>query len=128
MQTLIIVLYTLSLTVIFLYSLAQLNLLFNYLKAKKKTDNAPVYDLDNPDEIPFVTIQLPLYNELYVVKRLLDNISKMDYPTNKMEIQVLDDSTDESLTETRKLINNLRLDGLPIKHITRTNYYQKNMI
>ncbi|WP_405329882.1 cellulose synthase family protein [Leeuwenhoekiella sp. LLG6367-2.1] len=121
MQTLIIVLYTLSLTVIFLYSLAQLNLLFNYLKAKKKTDNAPVYDLDNPDEIPFVTIQLPLYNELYVVKRLLDNISKMDYPTNKMEIQVLDDSTDESLTETRKLINNLRLEGLPIKHITRTN-------
>ena len=88
MQTLIIVLYTLSLTVIFLYSLAQLNLLFNYLKAKKKTDNAPVYDLDNPDEIPFVTIQLPLYNELYVVKRLLDNISKMDYPTNKMEILI----------------------------------------
>ncbi|MDP5045235.1 MAG: glycosyltransferase family 2 protein [Leeuwenhoekiella sp.] len=121
MQTIIIILYTLSLTVIFLYSLAQLNLLFNYFKAKKKIDNSPVYDLSNPEETPFVTIQLPLYNELYVVERLLVNIAKIDYPKDKLEIQVLDDSTDESLAATRILIDDLKAKGLPIHHITRTN-------
>ncbi|WP_028376515.1 cellulose synthase family protein [Leeuwenhoekiella sp. MAR_2009_132] len=121
MQTIIIILYTLSLTVIFLYSLAQLNLLFNYFKAKKKIDNSPVYDLSNPEETPFVTIQLPLYNELYVVERLLVNIAKIDYPKDKLEIQVLDDSTDESLAATRILIDDLKARGLPIHHITRTN-------
>ncbi|MFI8377243.1 cellulose synthase family protein [Leeuwenhoekiella sp. NPDC079379] len=121
MQTIIIILYTLSLTVIFLYSLAQLNLLFNYFKAKKKIDNSPVYDLSNPEQTPFVTIQLPLYNELYVVERLLVNIAKIDYPKNKLEIQVLDDSTDESLAATQILIDDLKAKGLPIHHITRTN-------
>ncbi|MGO4912706.1 cellulose synthase family protein [Leeuwenhoekiella sp. W20_SRS_FM14] len=121
MQTIIIILYTLSLTVIFLYSLAQLNLLFNYFKAKKKIDNSPVFDLSNPIETPFVTIQLPLYNELYVVERLLVNIAKIDYPKDKLEIQVLDDSTDESLAATRILIDDLKAKGLPIHHITRTN-------
>ena len=121
MQTAIVIIYTLALTVIFLYSLAQLNLLLNYLKAKKKNDDAPVFDFSKAEEIPFVTVQLPLYNELYVVERLLENISKLDYPKNKLEIQVLDDSTDESLQTTRNTIEALKAEGVPIQHITRTN-------
>ncbi|MEE3148243.1 MAG: cellulose synthase family protein, partial [Bacteroidota bacterium] len=121
MQTAIVIIYTLALTVIFLYSLAQLNLLFNYLKAKKKKDDAPVFNFSNAEEIPFVTIQLPLYNELYVVERLLDNIAQIDYPLDKLEIQVLDDSTDESLQTTQRKIEALQAAGIPIKHITRTN-------
>lgn len=117
----ILFVYSLSIVLIFLYGLAQLNLLINYLKSKKKLDKAPKFDFTNPDEIPFVTIQLPLYNEKYVVERLLISISKLDYPREKLEIQVLDDSTDESVIETRKIIKELYNSGLDIKHLTREN-------
>ncbi len=96
----IIIIYSIALILIFLYSLAQLNLLFNYLKAQKLVDKSPKFNFNNPDEIPYVTIQLPVYNELYVMERLLDNIAQMDYPKDKLEIQVLDDSTDESVKST----------------------------
>jgi cellulose synthase/poly-beta-1,6-N-acetylglucosamine synthase-like glycosyltransferase len=49
---------------------------------------------------PYVTIQLPIYNEKYVVERLLTTIAEMDYPKHLLEIQVLDDSTDDSVVET----------------------------
>ena len=117
----ILFLYSLSIVLIFLYGLAQLNLLINYLRSKKKQDNAPKFDFKNPNEIPFVTIQLPLYNEKYVVERLLLSISKLEYPREKLEIQVLDDSTDESVIATKTIINALQLSGLDIKHLTRVN-------
>ena len=79
-----------------MYALAQLNLLYNYLSSKKKHDNCETFDLNNPSEVPFVTVQLPVFNEMYVMERLLDNIALLDYPKDKLEIQVLDDSTDET--------------------------------
>ncbi|GGF82138.1 cellulose synthase family protein [Wenyingzhuangia marina] len=110
---------------VFFYALAQLNLLFNYLKAKKKDkkglDNSPKFDLNNPDEIPYVTIQLPVFNEKYVMKRLLKNIALLDYPREKLEIQVLDDSTDETVIKTKERVDKLAATGLDIIHITRTN-------
>ena len=117
----IIIIYSIALILIFLYSLAQLNLLFNYLKAQKLEDKSPKFNFNNPDEIPYVTIQLPVYNELYVMERLLDNISQMDYPKDKLEIQVLDDSTDESVKSTSKQIGELKKSGLDIKHVKRVN-------
>lgn len=121
LETFIIILYSTALVLIFLYALAQLNLLFNYLAAQKKETKVPKLDLSNPDEIPFVTIQLPVYNELYVMERLLDNIAEIDYPKDKLEIQVLDDSTDESLESTAKQIQMLQQKGLDIQHILREN-------
>jgi len=121
LETLVIVLYTISLLLIFMYSLAQLNLLFNYLSSKKVKDDSPKFDLSNPDEIPYITIQLPVYNEMYVMERLLDNIAKIDYPKDKLEIQVLDDSTDETVETTLKHVQQLQSTGLDIKHITRTD-------
>jgi len=118
-ETIIIVVYTISLILIFMYALAQLNLLFNYLASKRKTKEGDTFDFSKPDEIPFVTIQLPVYNEMYVMERLLDNIAKIDYPHDKLEIQVLDDSTDETVETTRKQVESLRVNGLDIKHITR---------
>ncbi|WP_418382297.1 cellulose synthase family protein [Wenyingzhuangia fucanilytica] len=110
---------------VFFYSLAQLNLLFNYLKAKKNEkkglDNSPKFDLNNPDEVPYVTIQLPVFNEKYVMKRLLKNIALLDYPREKLEIQVLDDSTDETVIKTKERVEKLADTGLDIVHITRTN-------
>ncbi|GGW34079.1 cellulose synthase family protein [Arenibacter certesii] len=118
---LIITVYSVSLLLIFFYSLAQLNLLVNYLGQKRKNKEAPKYNLLDPKEIPFVTIQLPVYNEEYVMERLLDNIAKIEYPKSKLEIQVLDDSTDESVLETAKRIEALQETGLDIQHIRRTN-------
>jgi len=121
LETIIIIVYSTALILIFMYALAQLNLLFNYLSAQKKQDKAPKFDFSNPDEIPLVTIQLPVYNELYVMERLLENISKIDYPKDKLEIQVLDDSTDESLETTVAHIKVLQLTGLNIQHVLRDN-------
>jgi cellulose synthase/poly-beta-1,6-N-acetylglucosamine synthase-like glycosyltransferase len=102
-----------------MYALTQFNLLLNYLSSKKLIDKAPKFNFENVNEIPFVTIQLPVYNELYVMERLLNNIVEIDYPHNKLEIQVLDDSTDESLISTAEQIKKLQLNGLDIKHIRR---------
>ena len=105
LESLIIVIYSTALILIFMYALAQLNLLLNYLNANKIKNDSPKFDLSNPNEIPFVTIQLPVYNEMYVMHRLLDNIVKIDYPIDKLEIQVLDDSTDESVKSTAEQID-----------------------
>ncbi|HLV15581.1 MAG TPA: cellulose synthase family protein [Xanthomarina sp.] len=118
---LIMVIYTIALLLIFMYALAQLNLLSNYISAKKNQDNSPKFDLSNPAEIPLVTIQLPVFNEMYVMERLLENIAKIDYPKDKLEIQVLDDSTDETVDSTQKHIEILKKTGLDIVHICRTN-------
>ncbi|MDA9339364.1 glycosyltransferase family 2 protein [Polaribacter sp.] len=116
-----IAIYSISLVLIFLYALAQLNLLFNYLSAQKKEDKSPQFDLSKPEEVPFVTIQLPVFNEMYVMERLLENIVKLKYPKEKLEIQVLDDSTDESIKTTADQIKNLQKQGIDIQHICRTN-------
>ena len=119
MDLAIIIIYTLALLLIFFYSISQLQLLLNYLKAKKKVDASEKFNLKNPAETPFITIQLPLYNELYVVERLLKNIARIEYPTEKLEIQVLDDSTDESVQKIEVLVRQLKETGLDIQHITR---------
>ena len=121
LETTIIVIYSISLVLIFMYALAQLNLMFNYLSAQRTKDKCPKLDLNNPDEVPYVTIQLPVFNELYVMDRLLDNIALLDYPKDKLEIQVLDDSTDETVLTTKAHVDKLAATGLDIKHITRTN-------
>ena len=121
LETTLIVIYSISLILIFMYALAQLNLMFNYLAAQRKKDMCPKFNLNNPEEVPYVTIQLPVFNELYVMDRLLDNIALIDYPKDKLEIQVLDDSTDETVITTKAHVEKLAATGLDIKHITRTN-------
>ncbi|MEZ7504803.1 cellulose synthase family protein [Flavobacterium sp. Arc2] len=117
----IVILYSISILLLFFYSLAHFNLLLNYLKSKKSTDKSVQFDLSKPNEIPFVTIQLPIYNERYVVERLLTTVAQMDYPKDRLEVQVLDDSTDDSVLETKELIQKLAQSGLDIKHIQRTD-------
>ncbi len=73
------------------------------------------------DDLPVVTVQLPIYNELHVVDRLLDSVARLDYPIEKLEIQVLDDSTDETGQITGQKVDHLSQQGLNIKHIRRTD-------
>ena len=121
LEYLVITIYSVALILIFMYALAQLNLLFNYMSAQKKEDTCPKFDLSKPEEVPYVTIQLPVYNELYVMERLLDNIALLEYPEGKLEIQVLDDSTDESVEATAEHIKSLQKQGINIQHIRRSN-------
>lgn len=107
--------------VVFLYSLSLLHLLINFQKSRNQKDTSQKWHFSDPSQIPFVTVQLPLYNDKPVVERLLRNISKLDYPLDKLEVQVLDDSTDDSAALTAEIIAELRSDGFPIEHITRTH-------
>jgi cellulose synthase/poly-beta-1,6-N-acetylglucosamine synthase-like glycosyltransferase len=70
---------------------------------------------------PIVTIQLPLYNERYVITRLIDAVIRFDYPKEKLEIQILDDSTDDSSEIISKHIKKYIEKGYDISHIHRTN-------
>lgn len=116
MKYVVIFIYAFALLNVFVYSLAQLNLLFNFKKKKSASRPKKVYDT-----WPKVTVQLPIYNEAYVVERLIHNIVKFDYPKQLIEIQVLDDSTDESFAVTQNLIEHYQKQGINIKHITRKN-------
>ncbi|NQX76979.1 cellulose synthase family protein [Gilvibacter sp.] len=119
LETLILIVYSAALIMIFMYALAQLNLLFNYLRARKTQKDSPKFDLNKSDEVPYVTVQLPVYNEMYVMERLLSNIAKLEYPKDKLEIQVLDDSTDESFAKTAAQVAELQKTGLDIIHLSR---------
>ncbi len=114
----LITFYCLALLYITVYCLMQTHLLYYYHKknGKPKPDLKP---LNGDSELPFVTIQLPIYNELYVVERLIDNIAKFDYPKDKYEIHILDDSTDETLEITRKKVEEYTAKGFNIKQVTR---------
>ncbi len=113
----ITILYSLSLLYIFLFSLGQLHLTWVYLQSKKVKRIEPktlhIYAM--------VTVQLPVFNEKYVIDRLLNAVSKLDYPKDKLEIQVLDDSTDETTQLIESKIEILRAAGLNIKSIHRND-------
>jgi cellulose synthase/poly-beta-1,6-N-acetylglucosamine synthase-like glycosyltransferase len=71
--------------------------------------------------LPKVTVQLPLYNERFVVERLLEETSRLEYPRELLQIQVLDDSTDETHPYTERLCNQYKAAGVPIEYRHRTN-------
>src|SRR5579871_3635841 len=73
------------------------------------------------DPQPVVTIQLPLYNEMYVADRLIDAVCAMNYPRELLEIQVLDDSTDETQSVAELAVRRLAAQGHDVKYIHRTN-------
>ena len=120
MHIAVLVVYFFSLTCILLFSLFQLQLAYYYIKTRRKR-NTNFVKPEMPVPCPFVTIQLPIYNERYVVERLLENIAKIDYPIEKFEIQILDDSTDETSDIISNKIAELTDKQLNISYIHRTN-------
>jgi len=70
-------------------------------------------------DLPIITVQLPLYNEMYVVERLVKAISEVDYPREKLQIQVLDDSTDETVKLAEATVANYRERGFDIEYVHR---------
>ena len=120
MEVSILILYGLALLLLFMYNLGQLSLIITYLRTKqKRQDNIRMADSIPWEQLPLVTVQLPVYNELYVVERLIDSIVKLRYPSDKMEIQVLDDSTDETTDIIVRRVAHFREHGVNIQHIRR---------
>lgn len=118
----VIVTYSLAIVVIFFFAISEVGLMLNYISYHRKNNKKNELDSYFFDMgYPFVTIQLPVYNELYVMKALLENIGEIEYPKDKLEIQVLDDSTDESYELTKEYVGQLKDQGFDIKHIHRTN-------
>lgn len=114
--------YTGALSFIFCYSVVQFHLVTLYLLRRKKfkkqqVDSFPLAPIN--DDLPFVTIQLPIFNELYVVERLLDAMLKIDYPKDKFEVQILDDSTDETTRIVHDKIEKEKHLGVNLQLIRR---------
>src|SRR5690349_12322324 len=117
----IMVPYFAVLAILSVYGLHRYETIRGYLKHRKQFKNA-----EPPlrfAELPRVTVQLPIYNERFVVERLLEEVSKIDYPRHLLQIQVLDDSTDDTHPFTEELVREYRDTNVPIEYIHRTNRY-----
>src|SRR5580693_9029504 len=93
-------------------------LVYLYYKHRDKRTTEPPAHFE---ELPRVTVQLPIFNEQYVVERLLEAICKLEYPRDKLDIQLLDDSTDETVEVARGLVERYAARGCPISYLHRTN-------
>jgi cellulose synthase/poly-beta-1,6-N-acetylglucosamine synthase-like glycosyltransferase len=110
----LLLLYFMVLTALFTYGANFLHLTWTALRSK---DAAPPSVV--PEEWPRVCVQLPIYNEMYVSRRLIDATAALDYPASKLEIQVLDDSTDETSTVVASAVEQWRSQGVNISHVRR---------
>jgi cellulose synthase/poly-beta-1,6-N-acetylglucosamine synthase-like glycosyltransferase len=116
-DTLILVLYFFVLSILAIYGWHRYYLVYLYMKHK---GNVPP-QLPPPAVLPKVTIQLPIFNEMYVADRLIDAVCEIDYPRDRMEIQVLDDSTDETTEIAELAVRRHAARGFDIKYLHRVD-------
>ena len=107
-------LYFFSLLILFAFGAHGFVMVYHYMKQRGLENVQPL--LMNT---PVITVQLPLFNELYVTNRLIDAVCALEYPKDKLEVQVLDDSTDETVDLVEKATAHYRALGYDIKHIHR---------
>ena len=119
LELIVLILYTSALSFIFIYSLSQLSLVFIYRKARRNNTISKSAVITEDYVYPMVTVQLPVYNELYVVERLIDAIASFNWPKDKLEIQVLDDSNDETVELIAKKVVEWQAKGLDITQVQR---------
>jgi cellulose synthase/poly-beta-1,6-N-acetylglucosamine synthase-like glycosyltransferase len=117
LKTIILVAYFSILSVLSLYGAHRLWMLFLYYRHKKDVPQPK----GGPDYKPHVTVQLAIFNEMNVVNRLMDYVVKMRWPKEKLEIQVLDDSTDDTVALTKSICDRYRALGFDISYIHRTD-------
>src|SRR6266446_9008161 len=109
--------YFIVLIILAAYGLHRYWLVYDYYKYRKNVPGPP------PEVVqwPRVTVQLPIYNERYVIERLVEAVSRFDYPPELLDVQVLDDSTDETQQVARACIERHGAQGMPIVYVHRTN-------
>src|SRR4029077_7086844 len=109
--------YFVVMIILAMYGIHRYALVYSFFKNRKRVAPAPPAGR----EWPRVTVQLPIYNERYVIERLVDVVAQFDYPRELLDIQVLDDSTDETQEVARNCVERYQGLGLPIAYIHRDN-------
>jgi cellulose synthase/poly-beta-1,6-N-acetylglucosamine synthase-like glycosyltransferase len=111
------VLYLLVVSALFIYGINFFYMVYLTWKRRKTAVSVP------PDmaDWPLVTVQLPIYNEMYVAERVINAVARLDYPGDRLQIQVLDDSTDETVGIVKTAVDQWRAKGINIVHLTRSN-------
>ncbi len=109
-------LYLLIVVILSMYGFNNLINAILYLNSKTSSTRRKIPVLN---EFPKVTIQLPIFNEKYTIERLLASVTGLDYPADKLQIQVLDDSTDDTAILTKKLVDDYKEKGINIEWIHR---------
>jgi cellulose synthase/poly-beta-1,6-N-acetylglucosamine synthase-like glycosyltransferase len=117
MSTVIVVAYSVVLSLLCLYGLHRSQLVWLFLRNRRTVVPEP----EPMKELPIVTVQLPMFNEQYVASRLIDSMATLDYPKEKLEIQVLDDSTDDTQEIARERVEALRAKGFDAVYLHRTD-------
>src|SRR5512136_3304257 len=108
-------LYFLPLVILAIMGFHRYVMVWLYFKHKdRKAVPAPL-----PAELPRVTVQLPIFNEMYVIERLLESVAAIRYPKELLEIQVLDDSTDETTAIASRAVEHYRAQGFDIHYLHR---------
>ncbi|MCE9600201.1 MAG: glycosyltransferase family 2 protein [Spirochaetia bacterium] len=124
----IIALYSIDIALLFFFGMHSYIMVYLYRKNEKYCVSTAdsvreAIDINKTpaDQIPIVTVQLPVFNEFYVVDRLIEATTQMVWPRSRLEIQVLDDSTDESKEKAATLVEMYRSQGFDIHHLHRTD-------
>src|ERR671926_697687 len=116
-ETLTLATYFFVLIILAVYGWHRYYLVYLYMRHRdKQPKGGPPLD-----PLPAVTIQLPLYNEMYVADRLIESVCAIDYPRELLEIQVLDDSTDETRDIAELAVRRFAAQGVDIKYLHRTD-------
>ncbi|HMK38878.1 MAG TPA: cellulose synthase family protein, partial [Bacteroidota bacterium] len=116
MEEIILITYMFSLTVLFIFGSHGFIMIYYYLKFRSRK----LVPSDDIVSYPVVSVQLPVFNEMYVVGRLIDAACAMVYPREKLEIQVLDDSTDQTVDVVAGYVERYRKQGFDIKQVRRS--------
>ena len=117
LETFTLVSYFFVLSILGIYGWHRYFIVYQYMKNKDRAPGAPPH----VEDWPVVTVQLPIYNEMYVVDRLIDSVCALDYPREKLEIQVLDDSTDETREIVELAVQRHKERGFDISYLHRTD-------
>lgn len=118
---LFLAIYGIDIVALFFFGIHTYIMVYLYKKNHTYCESEPdkILDINNPN-LPVVTVQLPIFNEYYVVDRLIETTVALKYPKDKLEIQLLDDSTDETVEKSRNLINHYKSLGFDIHHLHRS--------
>ncbi len=117
-EIIVLITYSISLSILLLFSIGQLFLICFYIRSSKTKKNPQKQVFD---KLPLITVQLPVYNEVYVIDRLIHAVCTLNYPKNNLEIQVLDDSDDETTAIAKQLTDDYQRKGFDIKLIHRNH-------
>ncbi|HUS93502.1 MAG TPA: cellulose synthase family protein [Phycisphaerae bacterium] len=114
-ETIFMTVYTFALVMVSIYGLHRWAIVYLYYRNRRRVPKAP----RRFEDLPPVTVQLPMFNELHVARRVIESTCRIDYPRDKLQIQVLDDSTDETVEIARAVVEELRREGFDIEYIHR---------